>query len=137
MMYDIEIHMDNRPGRLALMGDTLGAAGISVEGGGMFLVDGVGVAHFLIHDGPTGTDVLRAAGFDVRRCREVLIQRLDQDVPGQLGAFCGAMAAADVNIETLYSDHDNQLVVVVDDAETGREVSRRWTANQTEQHDVT
>ena len=43
-MYDLEIRMTNEPGQLALTGDTLRAAGISVEGGGMFLVDGVGRA---------------------------------------------------------------------------------------------
>lgn len=127
-MYDIEIHMANEPGQLALMGDTLGGAGISVEGGGMFLVDGVGVAHFLVHDGAVATGALRSAGMTVVSCREVIVQRLDQDTPGQLGLFCQAMAAAEVNIEVLYSDHDHQLVVVVDDHERGQQVSQNWTA---------
>ncbi|MFK7919265.1 MAG: amino acid-binding ACT domain-containing protein [Ilumatobacter sp.] len=122
--------MTNEPGQLALMGDTLGAAQISVEGGGMFLVDGVGVAHFLVHDGAGATDALRIAGLDVVSCREVLVQRLDQDTPGQLGLFCTALAVAGVNIETLYSDHDHQLVVIVDDHERGEQVSRDWTAAQ-------
>ena len=129
-MYDIELHMVNEPGQLALMGDTLGAAGISVEGGGMFLVGDIGVAHFLILDGPGGTHALRAAGLDVVTCREVLVQRLDQDIPGQLGAFCAAMAHAGVSIDVLYSDHDHRLIVAVDDMITGRQVSQRWTANQ-------
>lgn len=129
-MYDLEIHMTNQPGQLALMGDTLGAAGISVEGGGMFLVDGVGVAHFLVHDGPAATQALTTAGLDVAACREVLVQRLDQDTPGQLGSFCGAMAAANVSIEVLYSDHDHQLIVLVDDVATGQKVSQQWSANQ-------
>ena len=129
-MYDIEIHMANNPGQLALMGDTLGAAGISVEGGGMFLVNGVGVAHFLVHNGIAASEALTAAGLEVAACREVLVQRLDQETPGQLGAFCGAMASAGVNIEVLYSDHDNQLIVVVDDVAAGQEVSQQWTANQ-------
>lgn len=38
-MYDVEIIMENRPGQLALMGETLGAAGISVEGGGELFAD--------------------------------------------------------------------------------------------------
>lgn len=130
-MYDIEIHMTNEPGQLALMGDTLGAAQVSVEGGGMFLVDGVGVAHFLVHDGPAANDALRSAGMTVAACREVIVQRLDQDTPGQLGLFCTAMADAGVNIEVLYSDHDHQLVVVVDDHERGRQVSDTWTAART------
>jgi hypothetical protein len=129
-MYDVEIHMTNEPGQLALMGDTLGAAGVSVEGGGMFLVDGVGVAHFLVHDGAASTDALTTAGLKVVACREVIVQRLDQDTPGQLGLFCAAMADAGVNIEVLYSDHDHQLVVVVDDPEHGLQVSAAWTAQR-------
>lgn len=131
-MYDLEIHMANEPGQLALMGDALGAAGISVEGGGMFLSNGVGVAHFLVSDGPSATQALTDAGLDVAACREALVQRLDQETPGQLGAFCGAMAAAGVNIEVLYSDHDHQLIVLVDDVEVGQKMSQQWTANQTD-----
>jgi len=37
------------------------------------------------------------------------------------------MAEAGVNIETLYSDHDHQLILVVDDLEKGRAVSEAWT----------
>lgn len=127
-VYDIEISLDNRPGSLASLGETLGAAGVSVEGGGMWVVGGTGVAHFLVADGPTACDALEAAGFDVAGCREVLVQRLAQDVPGQLGAFCRAMADAGVNIDVLYSDHDHQLVVAVDDHEAGGRVSAAWNA---------
>lgn len=129
-MYDLEIHMTDQPGQLALMGDTLGAAGISVEGGGMFLVNGVGVAHFLVHEGAAATEALTGAGLKVTACREVLVQRLDQETPGQLGSFCGAMAAAGVNIELLYSDHDHQLIVLVDDVAAGQQVSDQWTKNR-------
>ncbi len=57
-MDDVEIRMDNRPGELALMGEALGESGISVEGGGMFLVSEVGVAHVLFEDGPRAQTVL-------------------------------------------------------------------------------
>jgi hypothetical protein len=36
------------------------------------------------------------------------------------------MADAGVNIEVLYSDHANQLILVVDDLEKGRAVSEAW-----------
>ena len=36
------------------------------------------------------------------------------------------MADAGVNIEVQYSDHDHQLVLVVDDPVKGAEVSRQW-----------
>jgi hypothetical protein len=129
-MYDLEIIMENRPGQLALMGETLGAAGISVEGGGMFLVDERGVAHFLVEDGPTAQHALESVGLNVAARREVLVQRLKQEEPGQLGTLCRAMANVGVNIEVLYSDHDHQLILLVDDPTKGRAVSDAWTRQQ-------
>jgi hypothetical protein len=37
------------------------------------------------------------------------------------------MADAGVNIEVLYSDHDHQLIIVVDDLARGREVAAAWS----------
>jgi hypothetical protein len=41
------------------------------------------------------------------------------------------MADAGVNIEVLYSDHNNQLILVVDDMARGREVAAGWMAEHT------
>lgn len=126
-MRDLAIVLENRPGALAEMGDALGRAGVSVEGGGAWVVDGRGVAHFLFTDGTAARRALEAAGIKVLDEREVLVQRLQQDVPGQLGLLTRRMAEAGVNIEVLYSDHDHQLILVVDDLERGRLVSEAWT----------
>jgi hypothetical protein len=40
-MKDIAIELEHRPGALAAMGEALGRAGVSVEGGGAFLAGGV------------------------------------------------------------------------------------------------
>jgi hypothetical protein len=125
-MNDLTIALENRPGALAEMGEALGRAGVSIEGGGAFLVNGVGVAHFLFNDGPAARAALEAAGMRVLAVQEVLVQRLNQGEPGQLGKITRLMAEAGVNIETLYSDHDNQLILVVDDLEKGRAVSEAW-----------
>lgn len=125
-MYDVTIRLDHIPGALAHMGETLGNAGISVEGGGAFTVNGDGVAHFLFEDGEAARTALETAGIDVLAVQEVLVQRLKQDVPGQLGKLTRMMADAGVNIETLYSDHNHQLILVVDKPELGRQVSERW-----------
>jgi len=123
---DLAIFLEDRPGALADMGDALGRAGVSVEGGGAWVVDGRGVAHFLFADGAAARRALEAAGIQVLAEREVLVQRLKQDVPGQLGLLTRRMAEAGVNIEVLYSDHDHQLILVVDDIVRGREVSAAW-----------
>jgi hypothetical protein len=62
----------------------------------------------------------------VAACRQVLSLRLNQDEPGQLGKLTAAMAQAGVNIEVLYSDHDHQLILLVDDPDTGRRVRDEW-----------
>ena len=125
-MRDLAIQLDNRPGALAEMGEALGRAGVSVEGGGVFVVDGRGVAHFLFEDGEAARRALESAGITVLADREVLVQRLKQEQPGQLGTIARRMAEAGVNIEVMYSDHANQLILVVDDPEVGRRVSEAW-----------
>ncbi len=125
-MHDVAIQLANRPGALAEMGETLGRAGISVEGGGGFVTREGAVVHFLFADGEAAGRTLTAAGIRVLAVREVLAQRLDQEAPGQLGRLARAMAQAGVNIEVVYSDHANQLILVVDDLERGRAVSEAW-----------
>jgi len=129
-MTDLEIDLDNRPGALAEMGEALGRAGVSIEGGGVFVIGGRGVAHFLFADGEAARRALESAGIRVVAAREVLVQRLRQGEPGQLGKLARRMAAAGVNIEVQYSDHDHQLILVVDDLEKGREVSRAWMSEK-------
>ena len=131
-MKDLTIVLENRPGALAEMGEALGAAGVSIEGGGAWVVHDRGIAHFLVADGAAARSALEAAGIVVVEEREVLVQRLRQDVPGQLGLFTRRMAEAGVNIEVLYSDHDHRLVLVVDDLSRGREISEAWTRESAE-----
>jgi len=126
-MQDIALTLENRPGSLAEMGAALGRAGVSVEGGGAWVVKGMGVAHFLVADGDTARVALEAAGIRVDEVRDVLVQKLNQSETGQLGKLTRRMADAGVNIEVLYSDHEHQLVLVVDDFAKGRVVSEKWT----------
>lgn len=127
-MKNIAITLLDMPGELARMGEALGRARVSVEGGAAFAVNGVGHANFLVEDGDAARVALEAAGIRVVAVQDVLIQRLDQSRPGQLGLFTRKLAEAGVNVGVLYSDHANQLIVVVDDMERGRQVSEAWMA---------
>jgi hypothetical protein len=127
-MKDLTISLKNQPGALAEMGAALGRAGVSIEGGGAVVVNGVGVAHFLFEDGEAARQVLKGAGIEVLAVNDVVVQRLKQDQPGQLGKLTKRMAEAGVNIEVLYSDHDHQLILVVDDLPTARRVSAEWSS---------
>ncbi len=127
-MYDVALRLKDTPGAPAEMGEVLGRAGISIEGGGAFVVNNEGYAHFLFEDGDATQKVLTEAGIEVIACREVLVQKLKQDEPGQLGKLTRLMANAEVNIEVIYSDHNNQLILVVDNFEMGKQVSQQWEA---------
>lgn len=129
-MNDVEVVLENRPGALAGLGEALGRAGVSIEGGGAFVATVSGVAHFLFEDGQAARAALEAAGIRVVEVRDVVIQRLDQEVPGQLGALTRRMADAGVNIDVLYSDHANRLILVVDDIAVARAVADAWSAER-------
>ena len=125
-MKDLEIILDNTPGTLATMGEILGRNKISLEGGGVFQNGPTATAHFLVDEPERARQVLEDADIRVVAINEVIIQKLRQDLPGQLGMFCRQLATAGVNILTQYSDHSNQLIVVVDDYTKARQVSDEW-----------
>jgi hypothetical protein len=112
------------------MGESLGRAGVSIEGGGAFVVDGTGVAHFLFARDSNARTALEAAGIRVLRERTAQMVRLRQEVPGQLGLITRQMAEAGVNIEVLYSDHDHNLVLIVDDEAKAKAVCEEWERNR-------
>src|SRR4029078_7262710 len=103
-----------------------GKNNISLEGGGVFQNGTLSVAHFLLEDAEKAKEVLMAVGIQGLKINEVLIQKLRQDVPGQLGMFCRRLANAGINILIQYSDHANQLIVGVDDNEKGQTFSEQW-----------
>lgn len=121
----------DRPGALAELGQVLGAAGVSLEGGGVFTHCGEGVAHFLVDDAEHGRAALEAAGIGPVATHDVVITRLDQDVPGQLGAFARAVADAGITILVQYSDHDHRLVLVVPPGSLAecRQIAAGWSAH--------
>jgi len=125
-MKDLEIIIENVPGALALLGETLGKNNISLEGGGVFYNGQYAIAHFLVVEPERAKEVLEQVNIKVSQISDVIIQKLRQDIPGQLGLFCKKIADGNVNILTQYSDHANQLILVVDNYEKGREISDEW-----------
>jgi organic hydroperoxide reductase OsmC/OhrA len=123
---DVAIRLPDRPGALAELGEALARAGCSIEGGAGFRLGDDCVVHFLFEDGARAAEVLVAAGFDVLGIHEIVVQRLDQDRPGQLGSIARAMAGAGVNIESVYSDHDHRLILGVDDLAAARRAAATW-----------
>lgn len=130
---DLEVLLADRPGALAEFGETLGAAGVSLEGGGVFTHQGVAVAHFLVDDATRGRIALEHKGIGPVSVHQVVTLRLDQETPGQLGAFTRRLAQEDINILVQYSDHDHRLVLVVDPAhhEQCARLAAQWDTERT------
>ncbi len=127
---DIEGALPHEPGALAHLGEVLGRAGVSLEGGGVFTFRDTAIAHFLVADAEAATRALDAAGLGPVTIHPVVMVALDQDRPGQLGAFARRLADEAINIVVQYSAHDHNLIVVTDPVrhdDTAR-IAAAWTA---------
>lgn len=126
-MFDVEFHLENRPGALAELGEAMGRAGIPFEGGGVFGAGVRAIAHFLFRDGEAAAHAARNAGITVAAIRIPVIRRLKQGTPGQLGAISRALAEAGVDILVQYSDHNNRLVLICDQEDLARCATEEWS----------
>ncbi|MCN9242423.1 ACT domain-containing protein [Streptomyces sp. RY43-2] len=127
-LQDLEVHLPDRPGALAELGRALGRAGVSLEGGGVFTHDGRAIAHYLVDNGPLALRAATEAELGTVTVRDVVMTRLDQETPGQLGALARLLGDAGVNVLTQYSDHAGHLVLLVTDehARACRDLVARW-----------
>ncbi|WP_171966413.1 amino acid-binding protein [Cronobacter sakazakii] len=125
-MYDIHVIISNTPGALATLGTLLGKNGVGLEGGGVFSLAQESHAHFLVEEGETARRVLQDAGFTVQNVTRPLIRKLSQARPGELGEIARALADGGVNILVQYSDHANRLILVTDNPEQAKKVTRPW-----------
>ncbi|MDA8183368.1 MAG: amino acid-binding ACT domain-containing protein [Actinomycetota bacterium] len=120
-MFDIEVPAPDGADSLALIGRVLGAAGVGLEGGGMWS----GVAHYLVEDASAAENALTAAGISRVVTHEVVIAELDADVPGALGRMMQRLTTAGVRLHGQYSDHHNRKVLIVEDTDATRAVLER------------
>jgi len=125
---DLEVHLPDRPGALADLGQALGRAGVSLEGGGVFTHDGHAIAHYLVDKGALALEAATEAKLGTAALRDVVMTRLDQEKPGQLGALARLLGEAGVNVLVQYSDHEGNLVLLVAEkhAEACRHVVAGW-----------
>jgi len=120
-MRDLTVILEDRPGRLADMGEALGKAGINIEGLCGFAVEGRGLGHILVEDAAAARRVLEETGIEVGDEREVLVLEIE-DRPGALGEVSRRIANAGVNIEVVYAATKTRLVLGVDDLDKARTV---------------
>ena len=120
MAHDITVLIDDLPGALAQVGETLGKAGINIDG---YCSSTVGIKtqlHVLVQDAETARVALEAGGIQVLQEREVLTVDME-DSPGELGKVARRIADAGINIDMVYMGTESRLVVAVYDLDSARQ----------------
>ena len=119
MATNLTVTMEDRPGTLAQLGETLGAAGVNINGGCAVTSEGKGWVHILVDDAAAARAAVEGAGMTVSSEREVVVVDAENR-PGELGATARKLAEAGVNVELFYVSSGMKLVFGVDDAEKAR-----------------
>lgn len=119
MAKDLTIHLEDRPGTLADLGEALGNGGVNIDGMCGFPCEGKGVIHVLTDDASGARRALEDAGIEVVAERDVLLFEAE-DRPGMLGEVARKIANAGVNVDLLYKATQTKLVIGADDLEKAR-----------------
>lgn len=116
MPKDLTVVMEDRPGQLAMLGETLGKAKVNLMGGCGFTWMGKGYIHLLFDDKAldAAKRALQQAGIMVQGEQDVLVRKV-ADQPGALGKLARKLADAGVNINLIYLATDTRAVLSVSD----------------------
>jgi hypothetical protein len=119
-MKDLTVTLENRPGRLADLGEATGRAGVNIEGVCGTTGGGQGVIHILVEDAAATRAALSEAGIVVSDERDVLVVDVE-DRPGTMGEVARRIGEAGVNVELVYTTFGAvRLVLGVDDLDKAR-----------------
>jgi len=119
-MKDLTVILEDRPGRLADLGNTTGKAGINIEGVSGSTAEGQGTIHILVEDVAATRTALSEAGIEVSGERDMLVVDVE-DRPGSMGEVARRIGDAGVNIELVYTTFGAvRLVLGVDDLDKAR-----------------
>jgi hypothetical protein len=118
METNFTVILEDRPGTAALVGETLGAAGINIDGLSLFVSGGVAILHVLVspENGEQARAALLQAALTLHGIRPVWVAQL-ADRPGEMGRLLHLLADADVNCDLLYLDARGRLVIGAEDME--------------------
>jgi hypothetical protein len=121
MAKDLTVIMEDRPGKLAELGEATGRAGVNIEGLCAITGDGKGFIHILVDDAPKARRALEEAGIGVADERDVVVVDLENR-PGTMGEVARDLAEANVNIDFAYTIFTGvRLVVATEDLEAAKE----------------
>jgi len=120
LMKDLTVIMEDRPGKLAELGEATGKAGVNIEGLCAMVGDGKGLIHLLVEDESGAKAALADAHIDVADERDAVIVDL-HDKPGAMGEIARDLADAGVSVDVAYTIFSGvRLVIVTEDTEKAR-----------------
>ena len=124
-MKDLTVILKNVPGTFADLGETLGKNGINMEGVSGFHLKDEAFIHILVEDETKTRSILEQAGFQVSAVREVLVLagQPGKNIlvePGTGGEIARKIGNAGVNIDLIYFDGLNRLIIGVDNLEKAK-----------------
>ncbi|MFX0184898.1 MAG: ACT domain-containing protein [Candidatus Hodarchaeota archaeon] len=118
-MKDFTISLEDRPGTLADLCETLGNANVNIEGICGIPCEGKGYIHIIVEDHETTKQALEEAGFEIEAERDILILDISTiaGIPGTGAEVSRKLANAGVNINLIYMAENNRVVIGVDNLE--------------------
>jgi len=120
-MTEFVVQMENRPGRLATLTESLAAFGVNIEALAAYGTNGEGIVRLIVDDAPTTRRVLSEAALQSEE-HMVLTAQLPHR-PGELARLTRLIADAGVNIDALYVLRSTvegiELAVSIDEPESG------------------
>ena len=122
MPRDLTVILKNQPGALAKMGETLGKAGVNIEGMCGVTIGDRGIIHILVDDEVKASLALEENDFPVPEETEVLLIDIKENQPGHLGDLARKLADAGINIYLAYLASSSRLVLSVSNIEKARAI---------------
>jgi hypothetical protein len=121
----ISVFVENRPGRLARITQTIAEAGMDIRAISVSDTTDFGILRLIVDDPQIVCRKLEAEGFTAS-LTDVLIVGLE-DAPGALAKVARLLADAKINVEYLYafiskSDHHAYVILKIEDMRSGMDV---------------
>lgn len=118
-MKDLMVELEDRPGTLADLGESMGAAGVNIEGIAGFRAGNAGILHVLVEDVGAARQALENAGARILADRDVLVLDIENRAGG-LGEVARKIAEAGVNVDLVYVASGERIVIGADDLSAAR-----------------
>jgi hypothetical protein len=115
VVMEFTVSIDNRPGALAELAESLAAAQIRINSLQGLPCGGQGIFQLVTEDTPATHEVFQEAGIEYI-VREVLVIQLESQ-PGALAKVARLLGDAGINIDSVYATLGGQVVLGVDSLE--------------------